>query len=176
VESQPGEGSTFTVLLPAAVGLTDIPETPTSRRGEVVSGPARLLVVDDEGAVRALVSRTLEAEGYEVIQAGNGREALEWLAHNRVDVVLADVIMPKLGGRELGQRLADDFPDVPVIWMSGYPRNTALDDSSAAGSPPFLQKPIPLDVLVRTVEDALGQRSIHAGASGEAVRALPGSH
>ncbi len=169
VESRPGEGSTFTVLFPAALGLTEAPETRTSRR-ELVPGPARLLVVDDEGAVRALMSRTLEAEGYEVIQARNGREALEWLAQNSVDVVLTDVIMPNLGGRELGERLAADFPDVPVIWMSGYPRDTVLSDTSPTGSPPFLQKPIPLDVLVRTVESVLAQRPTRAAAPGSGAR------
>ena len=171
VESQPGEGSTFTVLFPAALGPTDAPAAPTTRP-DGVPRPARVLVVDDEGVVRALVSRTLEAEGHEVVQAGNGREALEWLAHNHdVDVVLTDVIMPELGGRELCERLAADFPDVPVIWMSGYPRDTALGDTSSAGSPPFLHKPIPLDVLVRTVEGVLAQRRTGAGASESAARA-----
>jgi PAS domain S-box-containing protein len=170
VESQLGEGSTFTVLFPAAQGLMDVPEVPTSRR-EGISGPARLLVVDDEGAVRSLVTRTLEAEGYEVIQARDGGEALECLAHNSVDVVLTDVIMPKLGGRKLGERLAADFPDVPVIWMSGYPRDTAFGATSLAGSPLFLQKPIPLDVLIRTVDSVLGRRQTGVGASGEGTKA-----
>jgi DNA-binding NarL/FixJ family response regulator len=88
-----------------------------------------------------------------------------------VDLVLTDVIMPDIGGRELGERLDADFPDVPVIWMSGYPRDTAFGDTSPAGSPPFLQKPVPPDVLVRTVEGVLAQRQSGAGASGAAAGA-----
>lgn len=114
------------------------------------------MVVDDEAAVRSVVSRTLEAEGYEVSQAGNGQEALEILARNgRVDAVLTDVVMPRLGGRELVERLAAEYPDLPVIWMSGYPRDAAFGDGGPNGAHPFLQKPIPEDVLVRTVEGVL---------------------
>jgi DNA-binding NarL/FixJ family response regulator len=76
-----------------------------------------------------------------------------------VDVVLTDVIMPELGGRELGERLAADFPDVLVIWMSGYPRDAAFGDTGPASSQPFLQKPVPPDVLVRTVAGVLAQRT-----------------
>ena len=75
-----------------------------------------------------------------------------------MDAVLTDVIMPELGGRELGERLAVDYPGVPVIWMSGYPRDTAFGDTGPTGSQPFLQKPIPPDVLIRTVEGVLAQR------------------
>ena len=83
--------------------------------------------------MRAVLSRTLEEEGYEVSQARNGREALERLAGTRgVDAVLTDVIMPELGGRELVERIAADYPGLPVIWMSGYPRDAAVGD----GGPP----------------------------------------
>ena len=116
-------------------------------------------MVDDEEAVRAIVSRTLQARGYEVSQACNGREALESLARNGpVDVVLTDVVMPQLGGRELVERLAAQYPDLPVIWMSGYPRDAAFTDDGPAGAHPFLQKPIPQDVLIRTVEEVLRGR------------------
>ena len=159
VESHLGEGSDFTVLFPAVPGPAGATAVPASRPG-VVPRPARLLVVDDEEAVRSVVSRTLEQEGYEVTQARNGREALECLARDHaVDVVLTDVIMPELGGRELGERLAADFPDVLVIWMSGYPRDAAFGDTGPASSQPFLQKPVPPDVLVRTVAGVLAQRT-----------------
>jgi len=117
-------------------------------------------VVDDEEAVRSIISRILEAEGYEACQAGNGQEALEAIAHQgRVDVVLTDVVMPRLGGRELVERLAAQYPDLPVIWMSGYPRDAAFGDSGPAGTHPFLQKPIPQDVLVQAVAGVLGRHA-----------------
>jgi CheY-like chemotaxis protein len=130
--------------------------------------PARLLVVDDEDAVRAVLSRTLEAEGYEVSQARTGREALERLAGLRgVDAVLTDVIMPELGGRELVERLAAEYPGLPVIWMSGYPRDAAGGDGGSAGANPFLQKPISPDLLIRAVEDVLSRRGAgNGGAAG----------
>ncbi len=162
-ESRPGEGTEFTVLFPA---VSSPAKTGAEAAGPpvAVSRPARLLVVDDEEAVRAVMSRTLEGEGYQVSEARNGREALECLARiGRVDIVLTDVIMPELGGRELVERLAADYPDLPVIWMSGYPRDAAFGDGGPPGAHPFLQKPIPPDVLVRMVEGVLGRRpSQHA--------------
>jgi CheY-like chemotaxis protein len=116
-------------------------------------------VVDDEDAVRALVSRTLEEEGYQVCQARDGQDALECLARNgRVDAVLTDVVMPRLGGRELVERLAAEYPDLPVIWMSGFPRDAAFGSGASAGAHPFLQKPISQDVLVRTVAGVMTRR------------------
>jgi two-component system, cell cycle sensor histidine kinase and response regulator CckA len=66
--------------------------------------------------------------------------------------------MPELGGRELGERLAVDYPAVPVIWMSGYPRDAAFSDRGPPGAQPFLQKPILPEVLIRTVEGVLARR------------------
>ncbi|HYC31330.1 MAG TPA: ATP-binding protein [Gemmatimonadales bacterium] len=158
VESRPGAGAEFTVLFPAVSGPPAVVAMPASRAA-VPSRPARLLVVDDEDAVRAVVSRALEEAGYEVSQARDGRDALDCLARNgRVDAVLTDVVMPQLGGRELVRRLAGEFPDLPVIWMSGYPRDTAFGDGAPTGAHPFLQKPIPQDVLVRTVAGVVGAR------------------
>ena len=159
VESRPGAGAEFTVLFPAVSGPSGVETLPARRTPGVLSRPAKILVVDDEEAVRAVVSRTLAAEGYEVRQARDGREALEILARNgRVDVVLTDVVMPQVGGRELVERLAAEYPDLPVIWMSGYPRDGAFTDGGPAGAHRFLQKPIPPEVLIRTVHGVLGAR------------------
>jgi len=166
VESRAGEGTEFTILLPAVAAPTGAPATAgdpsraTDGQPGTTRGSARLLVVDDEDAVRSVVSRTLEDEGYEVSQARNGREALATLAANgRVDLVLTDVVMPELGGRELVERLAATRPDLPVIWMSGHPHDTAFGDGGPPGAHPFLQKPIRADLLVRTVEGLLALRA-----------------
>jgi two-component system cell cycle sensor histidine kinase/response regulator CckA len=110
------------------------------------------------------VSRMLQEEGYEVLQARNGREALERLARkDRVDLVLTDVVMPVLGGRELVERITVDYPGLPVIWMSGHPHDTAFADAGPGGGPasahPFLQKPTPADVLARTVAGVLARET-----------------
>ena len=164
VESRSGEGSEFTVLLPAVAPPVQGAGAPAGRRA-AGSRPARLLVVDDEDAVRMVVSRILEDEGYEVGQARNGREALERLSgEHAVDAVLTDVIMPEFSGRELGERLAVDFPGVPVIWMSGYPRDAAFSDTGPPGVQVFLQKPILPEVLIRAVAGVLAQRTSAARA------------
>jgi two-component system cell cycle sensor histidine kinase/response regulator CckA len=167
VESRAGEGTEFTVLFPAvaapsgATEVTDGRPNVTAGRPGVTPRSVRLLVVDDEDAVRSVVSRILEEEGYEVRQARNGREALECLAGNgRVDLVLTDVVMPELGGRELVERLTADYPGLPVIWMSGHPHDAAFAEGGPAGAHPFLQKPISADALVRTVEGLLALRLV----------------
>jgi CheY-like chemotaxis protein len=172
VESRPDEGAEFTVLFPAVAGPSGVEALPAGRPDRP-SQPARLLVVDDEEAVRWIVSRTLEAEGYEVTQAANGLEAMEAIARNgRVDLVLTDVVMPRLGGRELVERLEGKYPDLPVIWMSGYPRDAAFGDGGPNGAHPFLQKPIPPDVLIRTVEAVLSRLSLGRSAAPSST-ALP---
>ena len=73
--------------------------------------------------------------------------------------MLTDVVMPRLGGRELVERLAVQYSDLPVIWMSEYPRDAAFGDGGPNGAHPFLRKPIPPDVLVQTIEGVLGART-----------------
>jgi CheY-like chemotaxis protein len=164
VDSRPGEGSKFTVLFPAVSAPTDAGMV-AADQPRPAPRPARLLVVDDEDTVRAVLSRILAAEGYEVSQARNGREALERLAATRgVDAVLTDIIMPELGGRELVERLAAEYPGLPVICMSGYPRD-AVGGGGSAGASPFLQKPISAEVLIRAVEDVLSRRAAGFGAA-----------
>ncbi len=158
VESRPGSGAEFTVLFPAMSGPPRVAAVPAAPRG-LPSRPARLLVVDDEDAVRALLSRILTEEGYEVSQARDGHEALECLTRiGRVDVVLTDVVMPRLGGRELVERLAVQYPDLPVILMSGHARDVAFGNGTPAGAQTFLQKPVSPDVLIRAVVGVLAQQ------------------
>jgi len=146
VESAPAKGTTFTVLLPSAAGPTAALEAPKVRQPGS-SRRARILVVDDEDLVRTIVSRTLESEQYEVLEARNGREALECLAQSggRIDLVLSDVVMPGLDAHELSERLAAEYPTVRLVWMSGYPRDSF---ARLAKSQPFMQKPVPADILL----------------------------
>ena len=154
-ENAPSGGARFTVLLPLAAGREEAaPGRPDEgaafRRGCV-------LVVEDEEAVRAMLVRALEAEGHEVFQARHGAEALDRLEREEgeVDVVISDLVMPVMGGRELGQRLAADWPELPVIWISGYPRDAALGAGVPREGQRFLQKPVPADLLIGTVRQVL---------------------
>jgi two-component system cell cycle sensor histidine kinase/response regulator CckA len=105
------------------------------------------------------VARTLRDHGYEVVEARQGREALARLAEEGepIDLVLSDVVMPVMGGRDLAERLARDWPDIPIIWMSGYPRDTAFTEGAEALNHAFLQKPVAEDLLVRVIAEELAK-------------------
>ena len=120
-----------------------------------------MLVVDDEPGLRDLVSRTLGAEGYRTLEAGHGAEALEVMeaAPDAVDLVITDVVMPGMDGRELGRRLAQRWPDLPVLYISAYDVNDIFRRGSPRSSAPFLQKPFPLELMVATVRDLIASRS-----------------
>jgi two-component system, cell cycle sensor histidine kinase and response regulator CckA len=160
-ESRPGKGTTFTVLLPLAQEPGRRDAMPHGAVEEAVR-PATVLVVDDEDIIRSLMKRTLEDAGYEVLLARNGREALDSLARHRgaVELVLSDLVMPVMGGRELARRLATEYPGLPVVWVSGHPKDTAPLASGDGRAGLFLQKPVPPDLLVGTVARILERRGV----------------
>ena len=134
----------------------------TATRGLPGSGPRHLvLVVDDEQVLRDLVCRTLRDEGYRTLEAAHGGEALELVESGReaVDLVVTDVVMPGMDGRELGRRLAQSRPTLPILYMSAYDVNDIFRRGSPWSSAPFLQKPFPRDGLINSVEQLLRQRS-----------------
>lgn len=156
VESTERKGTTIRILLP----LTGEP-VPVSRTGTVSQSRAarrgRILVVDDEDAVRAVVARSLQAEGYEVLQARDGREALRELEEigGAVDLVITDLVMPGLGGLQLARELAQRYPDLSLVWMSGHPREKEFPREMPGKYQIFLMKPVPVDVLLDTVARVL---------------------
>ena len=120
------------------------------------TGSARILVVDDEPVVRRFAARVLEDEGFEVLEAADGAEALQ-LLHGRVpevDAVLSDIVMPKLNGVELMQALATTRPLLPVLLMSGY-ANTQLEGMGIAAPCAVLAKPFPAELLIEEVRRCL---------------------
>ena len=123
-----------------------------------VMGPPRrvaytVLVVDDEPAIRDLILAVLEDEGYRAIGAGSGRRALELLAAEQPDLVLMDIMMPEMDGREALRRMRDgpDTADVPVVMMSAAHNPERIGHPISA----FLSKPFDLDVLIETVARVL---------------------
>jgi CheY-like chemotaxis protein len=113
-------------------------------------------VVDDEQGVRDLVCRTLRAEGYRTLEAGHGAEALELVeATPEVHLVITDVVMPGVDGRELGRRLGQSRPALPVLYMSAYDVNDIFRRGSPHTAAPFLQKPFEHEVLLSRVEELL---------------------
>lgn len=152
LESEPGRGSVFRIHLPLAL--------PSDRRaGEALlpppaGGSEAVLVVDDEPSVLAVASRTLEEAGYRVITAANGEEALAVLARRpEVRLVLSDVLMPVLGGAELARRLAEQYPGVALLLISGHPETGVHSDPAPHG--PVLHKPFGSAELLRAVRERL---------------------
>ena len=163
VESQLGHGARFTVYLPRveAVAATAEPAVlPTSAAPTSLEDgrAATILVVEDQAAVRSLVCEILVERGYAVLHASNGVEALHVArAHpGRLDLLITDVVMPQLQGPELAARLRGDWPDLRVLYMSGYSAQTELiapDDASAD----FLPKPFGVADLVGRIAGMLAR-------------------
>jgi nitrogen-specific signal transduction histidine kinase/CheY-like chemotaxis protein len=155
VVSESGRGTTFRVYLPlAATAAAEAP--PPDPAGATPQGSETVLLVEDEDMVRALVHKTLERLGYEVLAARHGEEALE-LAEQRsgtIDLLLTDVVMPGLGGPEVARRLGATRPGLRVLYLSGY---AAIEGERPAAAPlaPLLQKPFALDALARKVREVI---------------------
>ena len=118
--------------------------------------------MDDEELVRSVVTRALQAEGYEVVNARDGQEALDCLERDSgaIDLVITDVVMPAMGGRELARVIERRFPSLPLVWMSGHPRDEGLSSEGLSGDQPFLQKPVSNELLLQTVAQLLHGQSI----------------
>ena len=127
-----------------------MPETPSG-------GSETLLLVEDEDAVRSLAKRVLVNQGYTVLEAANGHEALELVANTDAafDLVLTDVIMPHLGGPELVSELRQRRPDLRVLYMSGYTHADKLMPALPDPTFAFLQKPFSPENLARKIRESL---------------------
>jgi two-component system cell cycle sensor histidine kinase/response regulator CckA len=150
VDTAPGSGATFNVYLPACESCASEVQQPPAGRRRPPNGK-RVLVVEDEEAVRRYAARVLASEGYTVVEAGDGVEALDrWQSEGSVDVVLTDVVMPRMGGRLLVERLRAMRADLPVVFMSGY-----AEDPIGVPSALFLEKPFGADAMATVVAKAL---------------------
>ncbi len=156
VESAPGRGATFTVSLTAVPGAvaTGVAGADT---GSVACGAETILLVEDDPAVRSLGRTTLVRQGYRVIEAATGMEACD-LLDNRgepVDLVLTDVVMPGMSGPELARRLRVRYPELKIIYMSGYHDDALLRHRVREKETTFLPKPFVPKDLIRLVHDVL---------------------
>jgi DNA-binding response OmpR family regulator len=131
--------------------------TRPERTSSPIHGRETVLVVEDEPLVRRLARRALEEHGYTVLEASDGREALAKLANpeQSIGLVLSDLVMPRMSGRELGQEISRRFPGVPVLFMSGYTGEDVRRRGLLEGSAPFVQKPFTPEGLARRVRTLL---------------------
>jgi PAS domain S-box-containing protein len=159
--SEPGHGTTFKIYLPRA-GARSLPLAPAGIPSELRGGDETILVVEDEDVVRMLACRGLRELGYTVLESRHGREALDLVETGRpsIDLVISDVVMPELSGRELGARLAVLQPALPVLYMSGYTGEDVVQRGLLEPGVPFQQKPFTPEGLARKVRDMLDRRGV----------------
>jgi two-component system, cell cycle sensor histidine kinase and response regulator CckA len=161
--SEPGLGATFKLYFPLeelAPDLTTAPgPAPGGRAEEVV------LVAEDEPMVRTIMARTLRDCGYTVLEAGNGMEALDLMEsrNGRINLMVADVVMPDMGGRDLAARAAERWPDLPVLFTSGYTGMDVVRRGLLEEGREFLQKPLAPEALARKVREMVDTRTSRPG-------------
>ena len=158
VESAPGEGAEFRVHLPAVEDEGAPTEASPARLP--TEGTETVLLVEDENAVRVLVRRVLDRMGYTVLEAEDGPGALRVMEQRGapVDLLLTDVIMPGMSGRQLADRLLEAQPDLKVLFMSGYTDEAISQHGVLAEGVSFLEKPFTPDLLLQRVREVLGPK------------------
>jgi two-component system cell cycle sensor histidine kinase/response regulator CckA len=156
VYSEVGKGSTFKVFLPR-VGQTAERLPRRDEAGFLPTGTETVLVVEDEPLVRKVVARSLREQGYNVLQAADGLEALEVAQrHNgAIHLLITDVIMPQMGGKDLADRLRQVRPEMAVLFVSGYTDSAIVHDGVLEEGTAFLQKPFSVAALARKAREVL---------------------
>ena len=156
VYSEPGKGSSFKVYLPRVDESAEAPQA-ARKQTRARKGTETILLVEDEPAVRELTRMVLAAQGYSVVEAQNAEDA-ERLSENhgtQIHLLLTDVIMPGVSGRELARRITARHPKMRVLYMSGYTHNVIADSGTLETGIAFLQKPFSPATLVEKVRDVL---------------------
>jgi CheY-like chemotaxis protein len=158
VVSEPGQGATFEIYLPRSEepekSSSPTPElTPTERGSEMI------LLVEDNDQLRQLIRRVLEKNGYQVLDAANPQEALAHFERQRdsIHLLLTDVVMPQMSGRQLAEKLLASRRELKVLYMSGYTEDVALRHGIIEASVSFLQKPVTPQALLRKLREVLGR-------------------
>jgi CheY-like chemotaxis protein len=154
VESEPGRGADFTIYLPWIEHSVEVRKQAKSaaRRSH---GDETVLLVEDEESVRELVRETLESKGYRLLLAENGMDGVKCSAAfaEKIDLLITDVVMPGMGGRELANRLLAQRPGIKVLFLSGYTGDQLLNEEESKKC--FLQKPFTLQALSGKVREVL---------------------
>jgi CheY-like chemotaxis protein len=156
VETKPNEGTTFNIYLPRVPDDSKVSEENYTPR-EIPRGTETILLVEDEDMVRSLSREILETYGYRVIEAVNGAEALSIgiSADGNIDLLMTDIVMPQMGGRELAEKLTEKLPHLQVLFTSGYADDPAMQHYVVETTANFIQKPYTPTSLVHKVRDIL---------------------
>jgi CheY-like chemotaxis protein len=155
----PGQGTTFKIYLPAVEDRPSVPLRPSQAPAPDPGGSETILVVEDEETVRRLVVRILEHKGYAVLEAPSGPEALDLVTRVQPDLqlLLTDVVMPGMSGRQLADRLAADLDGLKVLYMSGYTDDAIVDHGLLEKGIAYISKPFSTRALAEKVRSVLDE-------------------
>ena len=167
VYSEPGRGTTFEIYLPRVEGRGEsgqVSEAP----GHPVAASETILLVEDEEAVRALAARGLQQRGYKVLESTGPEDALQIGEQHKesIDLLLTDVVLPRMSGRRIAERLGILRPGMKVLYISGYTDDSVVRHGVLEASTAFLQKPFTPASLARKVREVLDAG--HGGSNGKA--------
>ena len=161
VYSELGQGTQFTIYLP--LNATEEENSSANQQGtDICHGTGTILVIDDEDILRTVLQDALELLGYEVLIASNGVEGISIFQKNQtiIDLVILDMIMPEMGGKETFDQLTLLNPEVPVLFTSGFSKEEKVDEIASLGAG-FIQKPYVLPSLSQAVADLIGRTKPH---------------
>lgn len=158
VYSEPGHGTTFKVYLPRH--LTDGAQAVQAVTAPAIMGSETVLLVEDEPAIRHVTERMLRRLGYTVISAGTPGEAIQMARDHlgEIDLLLTDVVMPEMNGRDLAKHLRSVRPGLRRLFLSGYTANVIAHHGVLDEGVNFLQKPFSLDALAAKIREALSTK------------------
>lgn len=156
IHSEPGHGTTFKIYFPAAEAETVSKKIDTPSRSDL-AGAETILVVEDNDEVRNLACEILESQGYQMLNARNGIEALKVSERHgdQIHLMITDVVMPWMGGRELQKRLRAQRPDVKIIYMSGHTDQAIVHHVGLNSETAFLHKPFSVEAIKQKVRELL---------------------
>jgi CheY-like chemotaxis protein len=157
LHTKPGEGTRFEILLPTTAAGSSATAPARDRDSAALKGDETILHVEDSETLRPIVVKALERYGYTVLSAGNAVEAQRLADEHpgQIDLVLTDVMMPGLNGRELAEVLTAKYPGMKVLFTSGYPSDVVLRDGIAVAEFNFIEKPFVGRELVKVVREVL---------------------
>jgi PAS domain S-box-containing protein len=160
VQSEPGAGTTFHVYLPRVEDPAE-QMVPAKSNQKDAGGCETVLLVEDEDSVRELVQITLAARGYKVLEADNGEHGLSIAEtfKEHIDILITDVVMPGIGGRELAKKLLALRPGISVLFLSGYTEDAVITHGALSPGTAFLQKPFTLQNLAKKVHEVLRSKA-----------------